>query len=107
MKRLNLGAFSISLAVNDLEKSRIFYEDLGFMATGGGEGYVILRQGTSLIGLFQGMFKGNILTFNPGVQANRADTDNPLVDWRVEDFDDVPRDTKSSQGKRNIPHPIR
>jgi catechol 2,3-dioxygenase-like lactoylglutathione lyase family enzyme len=65
---MELGNFSVSLAVKDLEASRAFYETLGF-ATMGGEaeqGWLILRNGTTVIGLFQGMFERNILTFNPG-----------------------------------------
>lgn len=65
---MQLGAFSISLAVDDLEVSRSFYEKLGFEKTGGdGEHYYILRnaEGT-LIGIFEGLFEKNILTFNPG-----------------------------------------
>ena len=62
-----LGAFSISLAVKDLAASRAFYEKLGFAAAGGdGKGWQILRQGDVVIGLFQGMFERNTLTFNPG-----------------------------------------
>lgn len=64
---MELGAFSISLAVKDLAASQAFYERLGFSRTGGGEGYAILANGTTLIGLFQGMFDENILTFNPGL----------------------------------------
>ena len=63
-----LGAFSVSLAVKDLNASRIFYEKLGFEAVGGdpAQNWLILRNGTATIGLFQGMFDRNILTFNPG-----------------------------------------
>jgi lactoylglutathione lyase len=65
---LELGAFSVSLAVQDLERSRAFYELLGFRVTGGdpAHGYLILVNGTTVLGLFKGMFEGNILTFNPG-----------------------------------------
>lgn len=64
---MELGAFSVSLAVKDLEASRTFYTKLGFEVVGGdGNHYQILRNGTTLIGLFQGMFERNILTFNPG-----------------------------------------
>ena len=62
-----LGAFSVSLAVKDLPASRAFYEKLGFAEAGGdGKNWLILRNGTVTIGLFQGMFERNILTFNPG-----------------------------------------
>lgn len=64
---MELGAFSISLAVKDLGASRDFYAKLGFEKTGGdGEHYLIMVNGLTVIGLFQGMFDKNILTFNPG-----------------------------------------
>jgi catechol 2,3-dioxygenase-like lactoylglutathione lyase family enzyme len=64
---MDLGAFSVSLAVKDLVASRAFYEKFGFKAfAGDGAHWQILRNGDHLIGLFQGMFEGNILTFNPG-----------------------------------------
>ena len=63
----SLGAFSVSLAVKDLGASRAFYEKLGFSGVGGdSKHWLILRNGTATIGLFQGMFERNILTFNPG-----------------------------------------
>ena len=63
-----LGAFSVSLAVKDLQASREFYQKLGFEAAGGepAQNWLILRNGTVTIGLFQGMFDRNVLTFNPG-----------------------------------------
>ena len=66
---MELGAFSVSLTVKDLQASREFYEKLGFETTGGdeSESWLILKNGTCLIGLFQGMFERNILTFNPGL----------------------------------------
>lgn len=65
---MELGAFSISLAVKDLQASKSFYEKLGFAALGGdaAQGWLILKNGSTVIGLFQGMFERNILTFNPG-----------------------------------------
>lgn len=65
---MSLGAFSNSLAVKDLQASREFYETLGFEAAGGdpAHGWLILRNGTTTIGLFQGMFDKNIMTINPG-----------------------------------------
>ena len=65
---MRLGAFSISLAVRDLEASRAFYAALGFDDMGGDpeHGFLILKNGNTVIGLFQGMFERNILTFNPG-----------------------------------------
>ncbi len=63
-----LGAFSVSLAVKDLQASRAFYEKLDFAVVGGNasQNWLILRNGSVTIGLFQGMFDRNILTFNPG-----------------------------------------
>ena len=65
---MELGAFSVSLAVKDLEASRSFYEKFGFEVVGGdaSQNWQILRNGDHTIGLFQGMFDQNILTFNPG-----------------------------------------
>lgn len=65
---MELGAFSVSLTVKDIEASRAFYEKLGFRAFGGdaAQNWLMLRNGTHVIGLFQGMFEQNILTFNPG-----------------------------------------
>ena len=65
---MDLGAFSISLAVKDLAASRAFYEKLGFEVIGGeaAQNWLILQNGISTIGLFQGMFERNLLTFNPG-----------------------------------------
>ena len=68
---MHLGAFSVSLNVKDLAASRAFYEKFGFQELGGdGKRYLILKNGDALIGLFQGMFEKNILTFNPGWDAN-------------------------------------
>lgn len=65
---MQVGAFSVSLAVKDLQASKAFYQKLGFEATHGNEehGYLIMKNGDHVIGLFQGMFEKNILTFNPG-----------------------------------------
>ena len=65
---MNLGAFSVSLAVKDLEASRRFYEQFGFtpFAGDGSQNWLILKNGDHVIGLFQGMFERNTLTFNPG-----------------------------------------
>lgn len=75
---MELGAFSVSLTVKDLATSRAFYEKLGFTASGGSpeQNDLIMRNGDCLIGLFQGMFEKNILTFNPGWdnQARNLDT---------------------------------
>lgn len=79
---MELGAFSVSLSVKNLAKSRAFYEALGFEVVAGDpeHGYQVLRNGVALIGLFQGMFDGNILTFNPGWSQEAAELDS---------FDDV------------------
>jgi len=65
---MKLGAFSISLNVADLRASKEFYQTLGFSVFAGSEerNYLIMKNGQTLIGLFQGMFENNILTFNPG-----------------------------------------
>ncbi len=69
---MQLGNFSISLAVKDIEASRNFYEKFGFKVFGGdqAQNWLILKNGDSVIGLFQGMFEKNILTFNPGWDGN-------------------------------------
>ncbi len=69
---MKLGAFSISLSVKDLDVSREFYENLGFTQFGGSmeSNYLIMKNESTLIGLFNGMFEGNILTFNPGWDDN-------------------------------------
>jgi catechol 2,3-dioxygenase-like lactoylglutathione lyase family enzyme len=76
---MNLGNFSISLAVADIAKSRAFYENLGFAPISGdqSQGWLILKGPTAVIGLFQGMFPTNILTFNPGWDSNAR----PLNDF--------------------------
>ena len=65
---MNLGAFSVSLSVADLTKSRTFYETLGFEQFGGDpdQNWLIMKNRDTIIGLFEGMFEGNMLTFNPG-----------------------------------------
>lgn len=78
---LELGAFSISLTVSDLGVSRAFYEKLGFEQTGGdNEHYIILVNGLTVLGLFQGLFDKNILTFNPGLGQDTK---------QVSDFTDI------------------
>ena len=69
---MNLGAFSISLAVKDIEASRKFYEMFGFKSVMGNQAqnWLILKNGDHIIGLFQGMFPNNIMTFNPGWDQN-------------------------------------
>jgi predicted lactoylglutathione lyase len=79
---MKLGAFSISLSVKDLAVSKTFYENLGFAVFAGSmeQRYLIMKNGNALVGLFQGMFAGNILTFNPGWDENATLQEN---------FDDV------------------
>ncbi len=69
---MELGAFSVSLTVRDLETSRAFYEKLGFAVFHGeaAHGWLIMNNGDCVIGLFQGMFERNMLTFNPGWDGN-------------------------------------
>ncbi|TDE49898.1 VOC family protein [Flavobacterium sp. GT3P67] len=69
---MKLGAFSVSLSVKDIQVSKQFYEKLGFSVFAGGleKNYLIMKNENSLIGLFQGMFENNILTFNPGWDEN-------------------------------------
>ena len=69
---MELGNFSVSLAVKDIEASKRFYENLGFKVFMGdqSQGWLIMRNGDNAIGLFQGMFDKNILTFNPGWDSN-------------------------------------
>jgi len=69
---MELGTFSISLAVKDLQASKAFYEKFGFSHLAGNpaQNWVILKNGNHVIGLFQGMFEKNILTFNPGWDSN-------------------------------------
>ena len=80
---MELGAFSISLAVKDIEASRAFYEKFGFTVSGGNaaQNWLILKNGAHIIGLFQGMFEKNILTFNPGWDQN-AQTVGSFTDVR-------------------------
>lgn len=79
---MDLGAFSISLAVKDLAASRDFYAKLGFEPAGGDDQHwQILRNGDTVIGLFQGMFEQNILTFNPGWDQ-QAQPSDPYTDVR-------------------------
>lgn len=79
---MKLGAFSISLSVKDINASKTFYESMGFSVFAGEieRNYLIMKNGDSLIGLFQGMFENNIMTFNPG-----WDTDAN----QLEEFEDI------------------
>ena len=75
---MELGAFSVSLSVKDLEVSKSFYEKLGFSVFAGEQerNYLIMKNGDTIIGLFQGMFEGNILTFNPGWDQSAQQLEN-------------------------------
>ncbi|WP_369415202.1 VOC family protein [Belliella calami] len=93
-EKMKLGAFSISLSVKDLKTSKEFYEKLGFAVFAGDfeKNYLIMKNENSLIGLFQGMFENNILTFNPGWDENAQE---------INEFDDV-REIQSHLKKYNI-----
>ena len=91
-ENLKLGAFSVSLSVKDLKVSRQFYENLGFTVKGGDmeKNYIVMKNENSIIGLFQGMFQGNILTFNPGWDENGKN---------IETFEDVREIQKQLKSK--------
>lgn len=93
--RLPLGAFSVSLNVKDLQVSKEFYEKLGFSQMGGDlkQNYLIMKNGTTIIGIFKGYFEGNILTFNPGWDENAKEV-NPFTDVR-----DIQKKLKKDQIK--------
>ena len=82
MNQLKLGAFSISLSVTDIHVSKSFYEKLGFSEFGGdiSQNWLIMKNGNAIIGLFQGMFEKNMLTFTPGWDENATN---------IESFDDI------------------
>jgi len=88
---MELGAFSVSLAVKDIGASRAFYEKLGFKVFAGdaSQNWLILKNGPHAIGLFQGMFEKNILTFNPGWDSNANKLD------RCKDVRDLQRELKA------------
>ncbi len=91
-KQLKLGAFSVSLNVKDLEKSKEFYEKMGFVISGGDQSknYLVMKNGNTLIGIFQGYFEGNMLTFNPGWDENKKN---------VKSFQDVREIQKQLKNK--------
>ena len=88
---MKLGAFSVSLAVKDIKASKAFYEDLGFTVFAGEieRNYLIMKNESTLIGLFQGMFENNILTFNPGWDQEA----NTLTDY--DDVREIQKHLKS------------
>lgn len=89
---MKLGAFSVSLSVKDLTVSKTFYENLGFAVLAGSmdKNYLIMKNANALVGLFHGMFQGNILTFNPGWDESGKET---------ESFDDVREIQKQLKSK--------
>lgn len=91
---MKLGAFSVSLSVKDLATSKAFYEKLGFSEFAGSmeQHYLIMKNESTIIGLFQGMFENNILTFNPGWDHNAQNLDS---------FDDV-REIQKSLRKKDV-----
>ena len=82
-KNMELGAFSISLKVKDIKKSVEFYEKLGFTYKGGNidQNWIVLKNGNTVIGLFQGFIEENTLTFNPGWDQSASEV-NPFTDVR-------------------------
>lgn len=92
---MQLGAFSISLAVKDIHASKAFYEKFGFKDFGGNidQNWLIMKNGAAVIGLFQGMFESNILTFNPGWDSDAQ----PL-----ESFTDI-RELQKMLKKNGVP----
>ncbi|WP_298237396.1 VOC family protein [uncultured Algibacter sp.] len=91
---MKLGAFSVSLSVKDIRKSKTFYETLGFSVFAGEieRNYLIMKNGNALVGLFQGMFENNILTFNPGWDESAN---------KLNEFTDV-RDIQKNLQKNHI-----
>lgn len=92
---MKLGAFSVSLSVKDIKASKTFYEQLGFSVFAGDieKNYLIMKNGNSLIGLFQGMFEQNILTFNPGWDESANILDS------FDDIRDIQKQLKSKKIK--------
>lgn len=92
---MKLGSFSISLVVKDIYQSKAFYENLGFTFKGGdiNQKWIVLKNGNAIIGLFEGMFDKNIITFNPGWDENAQN---------IEDFDDV-RTIQEQLKKSGVP----
>ena len=96
---MKLGAFSISLNVKDIKTSKQFYENLGFTVFAGEleRNYLIMKNENSLIGLFQGMFENNIITFNPGLDQSAGE---------IESFDDVREIQKQLKSKEITSEPV-
>ena len=90
---MKLGAFSISLSVKDIKASKIFYEKLVFKQFSGDyeKGHVIMKNQNTLIGLFQGIFEGNLITFNPGWDQKAQDLD------KFDDVRDIQKELKTNK----------
>ncbi len=90
---MKLGAFSVSLSVKDIKASKIFYEKLGFKQFAGDyeKGHVIMKNENTVIGLFQGMFEGNLLTFNPGWDQKAQNLEH------FDDIRDIQKELKASK----------
>ena len=112
---MDLGAFSVSLAVKDMASSRDFYETLGFAMVGGdGETWTIMANQTTAIGLFYGMFESNMLTFNPG-WVGLGEEPEEFTDVRVlsdqlkaagiEPFENTTKDTSSGPASFMVTDP--
>lgn len=107
---MKLGAFSVSLSVKDLTISKSFYKKLGFIVSAGSleQNYLIMKNEKTLIGLFQGMFEGNLLTFNPGwdQDANTLDSFDDVRDiqknMKAEQVTLIQEADESSQGPANM-----
>ena len=99
---MKTAAFSTSLSVRDIAASQAFYETLGFEPMGGdpAQGWLILKSGATIIGLFQGMFEGNRLTFNPGWDQDAQEV-NPFEDVRA--IADRMRGAGHDLGEENLP----
>ena len=103
---MKLGAFSVSLSVKDIHKSKSFYEKLGFQVLGGDitQNWLIMKNESCIIGLFQGMFENNILTFNPGWNKNANNLDsftdirNLQKDLKAKGFEMLTEADESSEG---------
>jgi catechol 2,3-dioxygenase-like lactoylglutathione lyase family enzyme len=112
---MELGAFSVSLSVEDMAASRSFYENLGFsMVAGDGVTWTIVANGSAIIGLFHGMFEGNILTFNPGWEGLGTNVDEftdvrqlsaGLVEGGVATIDDTTGDSPSGPASFSVTDP--
>lgn len=113
---MELGAFSVSLSVSDMDESRDFYQKLGFEAVGGDEeSWLILRSPDSTtIGLFHGMFEGNILTFNPGWNSDAEEIDeftdirkirDELIDAGLQPDNDTTGDSESGPASFTLTDP--